>query len=71
MRMTEALERASRDIANEGSNCLLERHHMHLPIADRIKLHTIYYEAILAGIWAFHDVRNAVAIRDECLVSEN
>ena len=69
--MNEEMERLCRQIANEGANWQLERFHMHLPIADRIKLHSIYYDAIVAAIWAYHEVAGTQRIRTLTLISEN
>ena len=64
-------ERLSRDIANEGANRQIDNLHSHLPIEKRIKLHTQYYDAILAGIWAYHDMSGALRIRAIAMASEN
>ncbi len=69
--MNERQERLSRDIANEGANWLVDQHHMHLPIERRIKLHSRYFDAILAGIWAYHSMDGALRIRAAALASEN
>ena len=68
--MNEEQERLSREIANEGANWQIETYHSHLPIERRIKLHSRYYDAILAGIWAYHDVSGACRIR-AIAMSEN
>ena len=69
--MNQEQERLSRDIANAGADWAIENHHSHLPIEKRIKLHTRYYDAILAGIWAYHDMSGALRIRAIAMASDN
>ena len=69
--MNQDQERLSRDIANAGADWQVDQYHSHLPIEKRIKLHTRYFDAILAGIWAYHDMDGALRVRASAMASEN